>query len=300
MGKPEHAESEGEERKPRFSQEQYDMLLRCSQNKDMTEWNEWRNANPDAEILLEGAELTEFHLEHANLALAHLDKAELGQAHLEGANLTLAFLSEAHLNGAHLQGARLSGTFLKGTLCYMAVVDGATLILDCSYDRETDFTGVGLGNARISPGLRSALEANVRRFFWRDWYSTSRYENGMTRLLARMLKQPVRLFWAMSDYGESTARIIATFFGGALLFALIYFFFPGFVAQLHLPNAGAGETFLRSCYFSVVTMTTLGFGDMHAQQGSIAGYFLLMFQVILGYVILGALVTRLAVLFRET
>lgn len=26
----------------RFSQEQYDMLLRCSQKKDMTEWNQWR------------------------------------------------------------------------------------------------------------------------------------------------------------------------------------------------------------------------------------------------------------------
>ena len=26
----------------RFSQEQYDMLKRCSEKKDMTEWNEWR------------------------------------------------------------------------------------------------------------------------------------------------------------------------------------------------------------------------------------------------------------------
>jgi hypothetical protein len=30
-----------------FSQEQYDMLLRCSEKKDMTEWNEWREANPN-------------------------------------------------------------------------------------------------------------------------------------------------------------------------------------------------------------------------------------------------------------
>lgn len=390
MGEPQHPEAEGKKAERRFSQKQYDMLLRCSEKKDMTEWNEWREAHWNQEILLEAADLRRFnlvnadlhgahldgaklmgadmngvclagahmqgaflanaslekanlrgaylqaavfieanlrtgslseahlegadmrkaslecanledaHLEHAELGVAHLEKTRLGHAHLQQADLTLAFLSGAHLEGAHLEGARLSGTFLKGTKCHMAIVDGATMLLDCSYDRGTDFSGVGLANARCSPGLRSALEANVRRFYWRDWYRTSRYENRVAKLLARILKQPVRLFWGMSDYGQSTARIIATFFGGALLFALVYFFVPGLVAELHLPGAGPGETFLRSCYFSVVTMTTLGFGDMHAAKGSIAGYFLLMLQVILGYVILGALVTRLAVLFRET
>lgn len=40
-----------------------------------------------------------------------------------------------------------------------------------------------------------------------------------------------------------------------------------------------------------------GFGDMYANPQSISGHFLLTFQVILGYVLLGALVTRFAVLF---
>ena len=54
---------------------------------------------------------------------------------------------------------------------------------------------------------------------------------------------------------------------------------------------------LRPIYFSVVTMTTLGFGDMYANANSILGHLLLTIQVILGYVLLGALVTRFAVLF---
>ena len=53
----------------------------------------------------------------------------------------------------------------------------------------------------------------------------------------------------------------------------------------------------RPVYFSIVTMTTLGFGDMYANKGSIAGHVILAVQVILGYVLLGALVTRFAVLF---
>jgi len=42
---------------------------------------------------------------------------------------------------------------------------------------------------------------------------------------------------------------------------------------------------------------TLGFGDMYANKGSIGGDVILAVQVILGYVLLGALVTRFAVLF---
>ena len=44
-------------------------------------------------------------------------------------------------------------------------------------------------------------------------------------------------------------------------------------------------------------MTTLGFGDIAANPDSWFGQTLLMIQVILGYVLLGALVTRFAVLF---
>ena len=53
----------------------------------------------------------------------------------------------------------------------------------------------------------------------------------------------------------------------------------------------------HALYFSVVTMTTLGFGDIAANPDSWLGQTLLMFQVILGYVLMGALVTRFAVLF---
>ena len=35
----------------RFSRQQYDMLKSCSDKKDMTEWNQWRNQNPAQEFL---------------------------------------------------------------------------------------------------------------------------------------------------------------------------------------------------------------------------------------------------------
>ena len=62
-------------------------------------------------------------------------------------------------------------------------------------------------------------------------------------------------------------------------------------------NVGDIRGFWHALYFSVVTMTTLGFGDIAANPDSWADQTLLMVQVILGYVLLGALVTRFAVLF---
>jgi hypothetical protein len=82
--------------------------------------------------------------------------------------------------------------------------------------------------------------------------------------------------------------------------------YPGIVSNLFVledsQQAVSGWLVpLRSVYFSIVTMTTLGFGDMYASAHSlfrgIAGHILLALQVTLGYVLLGALVTRFAVLF---
>jgi hypothetical protein len=117
----------------------------------------------------------------------------------------------------------------------------------------------------------------------------------------------VKWFWGLSDYGISTGRILFWFFTLSILFASIYANFafwkpPGIVCDLmvepHEPLWHYGLLlFIRPIYFSVVTMTTLGFGDMYAQVNSVWGHVLLTIQVLLGYVMLGALITRFAVLF---
>jgi len=102
------------------------------------------------------------------------------------------------------------------------------------------------------------------------------------------------------DYVSSAPRVILTFFGLATLFALAYWLVPGLVE--HLDEVEGVPELLRAVYFSVVTMTTLGFGDVVAGTNGIAGvigHILLTIQVLLGYVMLAALVSRLAVLFQE-
>ncbi|MFH1731352.1 MAG: pentapeptide repeat-containing protein, partial [Planctomycetota bacterium] len=349
----------------RCNVEQYRMLKRCSEKRDVTEWNTWRDENRDAEIWLsgadlhqarlkgaslpkahlEGAELWRVHLEKANLLTAHLEGARLWAAHLDGAWLQRACLTGAELRGAHLEdarlwdadlcdasltgahldgadllranlagalieNARLEGTSLRraslagtsfvdarlhGADFTQATVDGKTLITGCLIDKETDFSAVGLDAARVEPGIQQLLKYNIRRKRWEEWY-------GRHPRLA-WLAEP---FWWMCDYGRSTGRIVGTFFGLAALFAVIYYAgglcsSPGLVKNLFADGDGPLPWWLvpfRALYFSIVTMTTLGFGDLHAHARSLAGHVLLTLQVLMGYLLLGALVTRFAVLFE--
>ncbi|MHC4658362.1 MAG: pentapeptide repeat-containing protein [Planctomycetota bacterium] len=392
-----------------YNKEQYERLSHCSDKKDMTEWNKWREEHPDERVNLQGAPLEKFwleyaHLEYARLVGAHLEHAQLMGAHLEharlmganleyarlvGANLEHAQLMDAHLEydqlmgahmehahsaGAHLKHARLVGANLEhaqlmganlehaqlmgthlehaqleyahleyarlvdanleharlehahledaklmganlknayfwnaklqGADFSRAVVDGGTLFSEeCEVDRNTKFEAVALGNMRIYPKTRQLLEYNIRRMNWEQWHKKH-----------RLLRWPVRWFWQLSDYGLSAWRIIIWFFVLSLIFAavysnLAYWWPPGIVNDLYIePEISQQmsqldyidyglEALFRPIYFSVVTMTTLGFGDMYARQGSWLGHVLLTVQVILGYVLLGALITRFAILF---
>lgn len=336
----ESSDKQGQPKKqPRCDPTQIALLLECSEKENITDWNKRRKEDPEEEIWLQEAELTAKHLKEAQLGGAHLEGAFLIGAHLEAAKLFLAHLEGAHLNqthleetdlvyahleravldDAHLEGATLIGAHLEGTELHGAhlenvnftkgMVNGSTLFWDCSVDRKTDFRGVGLETCRIDEKTKYLLEYNRRRMNCEDWY------NDHPRLA-----WPVKVFFWMSDYGNSTWRIIKTFFFMAIFFAIIYYIWgavdyyllgftdhPGIVANLFIDQQRTIICWLvplRSIYFSIVTMTTLGFGDMYANAhnywfAAAFGHLLLGLQVLFGYVMLGALVTRFGVLFHS-
>lgn len=288
-----------------IDEQQLSLLRKCIEAGDASRWNEWRRANPDAEIWLQGANLVSggqkpvlrrINLRDANLARARLGGAVLVGADLSGAVLVGAGLGEAilvdaslrnaQLHESDLRGANLRGCDLRGAQCTYARVGAETLLLTDRVDEETDFTGVPLDDMRIEPGLRQVLEYNVRRERWHQWYRSH-----------PVLAGPAWLFWQMCDYGNSTWRILASFTVLALAFAIAYRAFPQAVVAVWAERPAEPLSFGYSLYFSIVTMTTLGFGDVYAAPDSGLGQFLLSFQVMLGYILLGALVTRFAVLF---
>ena len=257
--------------------EQYKFLKECSKERaeGIKKWNERRKQNPDEDIFLEGAIFCKVNLEGVDLRWVHLEKADFALSHLESANFDMAHLHRTTFN--------------------FAFVNSTASFIGRNIDRKTDFREVSLNTIRVKQETKQLLEYNIRRMNWEKWYK----EHPKFQWL-------VKPFWWMSDYGLSTKRVIFTFFGLALIFANIYYHWgriapPGIVDYLFVDRSGIEVQWwlvpLRTLYFSIVTMTTLGFGDMYANAHSIWGHILLSVQVILGYVLLGALVTRFAVLF---
>ena len=153
---------------------------------------------------LEGATLSGANLEGATLSGANLESADLRRVMLKGANMFKANLRSANvtwerlmvakkltavtfpqicisnedmsnrdLSHTGLEGVTIENTNLKGTNFRFARVDGSTLITgdpDKIIDDDTDFTGVGLSEARIDPKLRTRLERNIRKKQWEEWY----------------------------------------------------------------------------------------------------------------------------------
>ncbi len=115
-------------------------------------------------------------------------------------------------------------------------------------------------------------------------------------------------FWASiwrgsSDYGRSLALWAFWSLLIALSFAFVYMPSPEMypewlqetMPQFHqVTGTGANEdfTFWKSFYFSIVTFTTLGFGDVVADNTS--ARILVTLEVIFGYIMLGGLISIFA------
>jgi len=357
---------------PQFSQEQYDMLKRCSDKKDITEWNEWRKEHPDAAIWLQGSNFKgwwlqkanfmhgpqfyestgtyitfeEVHLERAVFEWTDLQNADFTGANMDGTRLWSANAQGAYFHGtslmdaelevanfencdfcdailvnasfspARLNGAKFTASDLRGCSMRACVVDGATRFWECKVNRYsrnerfTDLTGTTLDTVIVDPGTKQLLQYNVRRSNWEQWYKFKdrgnwRDSGKERRGFSKVISYLVRFFWWVSDYGISAPRIIKVFAVAAVAFAIIYYLWgliapPGIVDYLFVdPNGvkvGCGMALLRAVHFSVVIMT-VGFTNMHANAHSFWAHILVGFQMILGFVLLGALVTRFAVLF---
>lgn len=103
-----------------------------------------------------------------------------------------------------------------------------------------------------------------------------------------------------SDYGRSLMLWAFWSFFFAFVFAIAYLPFPewlptwiqGLAPSFHQTTgiySGRTLTFSDCLYFSVVTFTTLGFGDVVADNAS--ARFLVALEVIFGYVMLGGLIS---------
>lgn len=217
---------------------------------------------------LEGACLADADLSNATLTEASLRGAELRVCRLEGARARSADLRETDLSRADLRGADLEDCRLEGAVLDGARMGGVSLRGITGYPkaswigvdiRETDFTGAYLCRRHI-------LDQNYLLEF--------RQQGAWARWL-------YAAWWLTSDCGRSLVR-------WAVLTVVLAVGFAGLYNLVGM-DWGENETPLSPLYFSVVTLTTLGYGDV--LPATLAAQVVAMAEVVTGYVMLGGLLS---------
>ena len=250
------------------------------------------NANLDrAEF--SGANLVEAHLEEVSavntgLGMACMKGVKMFRAHLEGSTLTKADLRDADLRCAYMRNARIRETDLAGADLTGADLQGADMSL-CNVSGAA-FKDADLREARLRliSGYKKAnwMGADIRNVNFAGAYLMRRFivdQNYLEefRRGSRFSAVVYYIWWLTSDCGRSMTR-------WCVLIVLQMFFFAWLYTLVGV-DYGAHPTFLSPLYFSVVTLTTLGFGDI--VPASPAAQFIAMIEVCLGYTMLGGLLS---------
>lgn len=267
-----------------------DMSECCFHKSEMT------GINACGSIFCE-SDLYEANISHASFSMCNFDKSQFHRSNLNLAKFFNSSFFDCAFYGADISDAQFLGggknPFVKGELRFNlcgAIFKNAKFTSKTYFDlanvsRETDFRSISFESACYSAGLRQSLQYCNRRHNWHAWYE----KNGKIKSLL------VKLFWLASDYGRSPKQLIISFLMVCLCYSILYWLIPGATSG----NDGMDLNLAQSLYFSVVTMTTLGFGDIYANKLSYLSQVLVVTHVLCGYVILGALLAVLSNLFNS-
>src|SRR6266851_4500145 len=277
-------------------------------------WNDWRKENRQIRPDLSGADLHGFDLRRFDLREANLSVANFFEAVLSGANPIRANLSGADLSEACLIGADLFSANLSGADLFSADLHGANLtdanVTDLSYlesgpgqrSRIQFRLPAGasfLQHLRTNPipyrkrvmrgrykGIRGLSSCYGNRLFARD-ASDQDYLDTLEDQWLTLRGRFLFWLWGLIDYGRNLLSVFVSASILICIFGAVYSHWPGMLSY-----GDRCPTGFTPFYFSIVTYTTLGFGDV--KPNNLPGEILVSAEVIMGYVTLGLLLAVLA------
>jgi hypothetical protein len=272
-------------------------------------WNKWREENPGIKPDLSSANLRSKKLAWANLKGTNLEEADLRGANLREADLRGAELAMAKLGGAiflrsNLEGAKLHHASLKETKFRHVNLKGGVLwkadlreaaLLKTNLE-GTDLSQADMRDAYVE-GLKYKKLGLCRGIQLNGCHGSPRFiRDAKDNEFIEEFKDNHRawhfIWWLFADFGRSMLRWI-----GWSLFLAIYFgtnFFlmgPDSFVVVHQSDKLPFDL-ITMLYYSVVTFTTLGFGDIKPLAQGAALW--VMAEVIVGYIMLGGLVSIFA------
>lgn len=279
-------------------------------------------------VNLKRANLSEANLNNAILSSAQLDAAYAIAANFNGANLTGAHLTNAVFEGALFNGAILRhancscanmfGVSLQEAILLDAWMEGADLtvtnlngadlrranlekvcVFGVTYDRWGKYQGIRLDGCHGSQRF-------IRHAKDQDYIEELRGWDGDMRpwKWSRRFWYPYLLWLLSCDCGRHMwpwvlwSVVLSGLFGVAYANYPLPSWVPDWLQGVLIAIAPGIKlpadyhSALTPYYFSIVTFTTLGFGDI--TPTNLSGQIWVIIEVILGYVMLGGLISIFA------
>ncbi len=241
---------------------------------------------------LENANFQGANLRHTNFELAYVKNSNFTKADLKDASMDKAYLRGCNFDKAYMKQINLKRTILGGACFRNANLTNATLKY-AEFDNKSDIYNINLFQSKLDystlKNCRKNLDRvviqerqgkvseakdvylNLKNYFRNEGlYDISGEYYYREKLMERKLLYKSRniidkilwlkslLYSAVCGYGEKPYRVITSSMIIILIFGFIYMFFSG------LESSTTYELkWYDNFYFSVVTFTTLGFGDIH-------------------------------------
>ena len=267
---------------------------------------------------LSGIQLFNADLRGANLQDANLENAEFSTANLEGANFDGARCKRAGFGRANLRSVSMFRADLERATLTQANLENANLSCTNMHNcrvREanltaTDFTEADLRHAELSlstihkanftnADLRHTRLRMMRQFKTANWIGVDiRDVNFSGAYLMRREIIDQNFIKEFRSYSKLTGILYypwlwtcdcgRSMFRWCCCIGLLLVLFAGLYSVVGI-DYGAYQTSLSPLYFSVVTLTTLGFGDV--APNCLAGQIVVMVEVSIGYIMLGGLLS---------
>jgi hypothetical protein len=219
-----------------------------------------------AMVMLDGAHCTQADFTEASLTRASLRGTDADLACFDGVRLTDADLSDGSFNSASFVNSTLLNCNVHGASFRDSTFDNAK-VRGLRNFGSSNWVHADLRTADLSSAQLLARHAADQNFLWEF------------RRRSKTSEALYALWWVTSDCGRSFTR-------WGLITALLAVCFAGLYRIVGV-DFGPNETVLSPLYFSVVTLTTLGYGDI--LPTTMAGQVAVMVETVLGYVMLGGL-----------
>ncbi|MBL4694922.1 pentapeptide repeat-containing protein [Candidatus Gracilibacteria bacterium] len=220
--------------------------------------------------------LSNIHFEGAELKHCNFESGRIHNCHFEDADLSHAEFRNATINSCHFQNADCSGINLRAAKLINCNFSDAT-IKDVALDSTITDEKTHFGTELKSEKEKNFHFASIEYKQIKEMYKNSslhkksdeyHYKAMVAKRRSESKKSPSR--WLnmifgdlLCKYGTSFNRVLGVSTGLILLCATIYtssnsLFYDGHAIR---------PSFIDSLYFSIVTFTTLGYGDYHVVGG---------------------------------